>query len=237
MKKWTLFFNLLGVGLVLALLSWGLHTQPRTSDAAGVVPTYPLVVLAEPDDPYAALADEIAQTEHAVRLHVFKELEAVDAAYVIYVASPAWLSESKLLSLSALSITTGRYPAVGIISGATQAQARALWLRGAEVRAGRGVVASAPDVNARLDTAQIWELTADPVTTLPLTKANLLHTLEQADYFYWARHVGTTTWFWYEGEYPATDHKLTGDELPALGPVVIHTPSCRSFVPWAENSI
>ena len=237
MKKWTLFFNLLGAGLVLALLSRGLHAQPRASDAAGALPTYPLVVLAESDDPYAALADEIAQSEHALRLHTIEDLEAVDAAYVIYVASPAWLSESKLMALSTLSLTTGRYPAVGIISGSTLAQARALWLRGAEVHTGRGFVASAPDVNAGLDTAQIWELTADPVTTLPITKGNLLHALEEANYFYWARHVGTRTWFWSEGESLMAGKELTGDELPTLGPVVIHTPSCRSFVPWMENSI
>ncbi|MBN2394132.1 MAG: hypothetical protein JXR84_25595 [Anaerolineae bacterium] len=237
MKKWSLLINLLGLGLVLALLSQGIHAQSRDSYTAGALPTYPLVVLTEPDDPYAALADEIAQAEQAVRLHVLEELKSVDAAYVIYVASPAWLSESKLMALSTLSLTTGRYPAVGIISGSTPAQARALWLRGAEVRASRGFVASASDVNARLDTAQIWELTADPIITRLLTKANLLHTLEEADYFYWARHVGSRTWFWYEGESPMDSQELTGDELPVLGPVVIHTPSCRSFVPWTENSI
>jgi hypothetical protein len=237
MKKWTLLFSLLDLGLVLALLSQGIHSQPRVSDAAEPLPVYPLVVLAETGDPYAALADEITQTEHAVRLHAIEDLETVDAAYVIYVASPAWLSESKLLALSTLSLSTGRYPAVGIISGSTLAHARALWSRGTEVRAGRGFVASAPDVNAKLDTAQIWELSADPVITLPLTKANLLHTLGQADYFYWARHVGTTTWFWYEGESPVADQELTGNELPTLGPAVIHTPSCRSFLPWTEDSI
>ncbi len=202
MKKWPVFFNLLCLGLVLLLIGGGMGPQPRASDSVDALPVHTLVVLAEPEDPYAVLADEIAQAENAPRLTAFEELEAIDAAYVIYVASPEWLTESKLLALSTLNVTTGRYPAVGIISGSTLEQARALWLRGAEVHAGKGFAASAASVSANLESGTIWEMSADPVVTLPLTKANLLHALETADYFYWARHTSAAHWFWYEGEEP-----------------------------------
>ncbi len=237
MKKGIILFNCLCLVLVLMLIGRRGSVKPRASERAEALPTPPLVVLAETEDPYTVLADEIAQAENALRLYTIEELETVDAAYVIYITSLDGLTESKLLALSALSLTTGRYPAVGLITGATQEQARALWIRGAEVRARRGFVASAPDVNAGLDEGRIWELTADPVETQPLTKENVLAALEKATYFYWARHVGATNWFWYKGEYPVDDERITGADLPVMNPVVIHTPSCRSFVPWAEDSI
>jgi hypothetical protein len=236
MKKWIALFDLICLGLVLALIGGGRHAQPR-APGAEARPAPPLVVLAEPDDPYAALADEIARAENAPRLYAIAELEGVDAAQVIYVASPGWLTERKLLDLSALSVSTGRYPAVGIISGSTMEQARALWLRAADVRPGSGVAASATSPSQAIKETLIWHMSPAPVTTQPLTQDHLLHALQEAGYFYWARHVATTNWFWYEGEYPVEEQRLTAGEVPALPPVVVHTPSCRSFVPWAEDSI
>jgi len=130
MKKRIALLDLLCLGLVLALIGPRAHSRQREAGRTATLPTPTLVVLAETEDPYASLADEIARTENALRLHAIEDLETVDASYVNYVASPEWLTEGKLLALSALSATTGRYPAIGIISGATMAQARALWLRG-----------------------------------------------------------------------------------------------------------
>ncbi|MDY0020246.1 MAG: hypothetical protein RBT47_09610 [Anaerolineae bacterium] len=237
MKKWMIGFDLLCLGLVLLLIGGGTPPQPRVSESADGLPLRSLVVLAEPEDPYAVLADEIAQAEDAPRLNALEELEAVDAAYVVYVASPAWLTESKLLALSTLSVTTGRYPAVGIISGSTLEQARALWLRGAEVHAGKGFLGSGIDEPGKLAESTLWEMSAEPVAAQPLTKPGLLDALATADYFYWARHASPAHWYWYEGEEPVIDEELSGTDLPVLGPVVIHTPSCRSFLPWREDSI
>ena len=80
-------------------------------------------------------------------------------------------------------------------------------------------------------------MSPSPASAQALSKQNLLRALSSADYFYWSRHVSATRWFWYEGEHPEDDQRLRGDELPELGPVVIHTPSCRSFTPWTEGSI
>jgi hypothetical protein len=110
------------------------------------------------------LADEIAQAENALRLYSCQELETVDASYeastVVLVASPSRPTEGKVL---ALSTAIGRSPAVGIIRGSTLEQARALWQRGASVRSGSGYVASAPDVDAKLDAGRIWELSASSI--------------------------------------------------------------------------
>ncbi len=237
MKKWPLIFDLLCLGLVLLLIGRSTGPQPRVSDAAETLPVYDLVVLAEPEDPYTVLADEIAQAEGAPRLNALEALETVDAAYVLYVASPQRLTETRLLTLGALSVATGRYPAIGIISGSTLEQARALWQRGAEVHAGKGFFGSGVDGPGKLAESTLWDMSAEPVVATPLTKPDLLRALQVADYFYWARHVSETRWYWYEGEEPVADEALAGADLPELGPVVVHTPSCRSFLPWREDSI
>jgi len=71
---------------------------------------------------------------------------------------------------------------------------------------------------------------------MSLTKENLIRTLEKADYLYWARHVAKNNWYWYEEE-PLDGERLFGRELPELGPILIHSPSCGSFHPWVEDNI
>ncbi len=229
--------DLVSFVLVLFLLRGEKDIWLSPEDGDDGVAQTDLVILAEADDAYAPLADEITRTEKALRLFNIDALRSVDSNYVIYVASPDGLSEAKLLALSSMSAETGRYPAIGIISGSTMEMARQLWLRGREINAVIGVAASAKDVNAPMEEGEIWYLTGDPTWTQPLNKANLMEALEVADYFYWARHVSSTKWFWYEGEFPKKDEMFGGDELPTLNPVVIHTPSCRSFTPWNPESI
>ena len=59
-----------------------------------------------------------------MRLDAIQELASVDAPYVV-VSSPARLTEETLQELAKLSVSTGRYPGVGIITGRTMATARA----------------------------------------------------------------------------------------------------------------
>ena len=200
--RMDLLIDLVGLVGLFLLLSGQQERMLQPGDRNEDITRTDLVVLAEEEDPYAPLADEIALNEGAMRIFDFDALRSIDPKYVIFVASPVTLSEEKLLALSILSVETGRYPAIGIISGSTMVLARDLWLRGREAKAGVGIAASAVDVHAPLDEAEIRYLADDPPRTVPLTKGNLLEALAAADYLYWARHVSPTKWFWYEGEYP-----------------------------------
>ena len=216
-----------------------------------------LAVLAVAGGPYAPLAQRIATDVDGTLVSDLRDLEGTPE-YLIWVAAPQSLKEAELLELSAHLAQVDAPPAVGIITGSTLDDARALWERdqvligdppGAQSGGADLFAAGAFDHferTRRPDTSPlipegysgfIRSFTAAAATDLPLTQDALLRTLDEADYLYWARHVGKRTWAWFEGEAIDEDKRLHSDELTAVGSVILHTPSCQSFTPWVEDNI
>jgi hypothetical protein len=104
-------------------------------------------------------------------------------------------------------------------------------------RNGENYLGSDVEVDQGVLEALIVDLNQPQGTPLPLTHAALIQTLQKSDYFYWVRHVSATRWMWDTDENSNDDGDLTAAEIPALGPIVIQTPSCGSFQPWKENNI
>jgi len=84
------------------------------------------VVISNPKDPYYSLSQEIAKSESATLIDSVEQLNDIYPKYLIYVASPSFLSEEKLLELGKFFKQTKRFPATGIITGLTIESARDL---------------------------------------------------------------------------------------------------------------
>jgi uncharacterized integral membrane protein len=195
------------------------------------------VVISDSKDPYYPLAQEIAKSENATLIDSVEQLYGYYPKYLIWIASPGFLSEKKLLELGEFFKQTQRFPAAGIITGLTMESAADLWKRGKLAREGKNYIASDIDINGGIESGVIIDVSTQPFIEKKLNKENLINALENADYFYWARHVSGKRWFWHKDTGSEEYDSLYAQDIPDLKPVIIHTPSCSSFLPWQENSI
>jgi hypothetical protein len=195
------------------------------------------IVISDSKDPYYPLAQEIAKSENATLIDSVEQLYGYYPKYLIWVASPGSLSEKKLLELGEFFKQTQRFPAAGIITGLTMESAADLWKRGILASEGKNYIASDIDINGGIESGIIVDVSTQPFIEKKLNKENLINALENADYFYWARHVSGKRWFWHKDPGSEEYDSLYAQDIPDLKPAIIHTPSCSSFLPWQENSI
>lgn len=187
------------------------------------------LVLASPDDPYFSLAEEIARAENLTLVHRVDDALALNPEFLLWVAAPARLTDRALADFGRALHARGASVSVGIISGSSIEQARALWQRAAHVRGARafavnGVFPSAQVFDGRIHAAHTNE-------TQPLTKETFIGILQQADYLTFTGHGGA-------GHLSlAPNVLLRANDIPALPPVVISTASCQTFRLWRADSI
>jgi hypothetical protein len=194
------------------------------------------VVVAEAGDAYYPLAQEIVRAEGLPLVHSLEEALARAPAYVLWVVAPSNLSAEVLagagLALGEAPATPSLgTPSLGIISGATPADARALWQRAGGERGARAIAANAANPQGHIE-AGITVVEGDGVaTTRPLTKAGLVGALQEADYLTFTGHGGPG-WLGLE-----KGVALRSGDVPPLGPVAVATGSCNTFHLWEEDSL
>lgn len=196
------------------------------------------VVVSRKSDPYYGLAQEIAQAE---KLEIVEEVADVlqfNPKYIILVASPDTVTAERLAGIGRFFQNHDYYPALGIISGSTFEKAEQLWARGNLAQAGNNYVGGDTEVPQLVYAPSIFDISAGVGKRVELNKQNLIETLKQADYIYWTRHTGATTWYWNEGakDWGENDQLFVGD-IPALKPIVIYSPTCKVFRPWEPGSV
>ncbi len=211
---------------LLLLLALGLAVQAPKGASPAPLQTE-AVVLAAADDPYLPLAQEIAQGVQLPLAHTPAEALARRPAFLIWVASPAHLSDAAMVGLGRALEGQGGAVAVGLISGSTLEQARALWLRQAEVRPQPAVAVNAEHAEAGFPHGRILT----PAGEEPLSLAGLQRALRGAGYLTFTGHGGTRYWRLAEGM------RFLPADIPALPPIVIGTASCNTFRLWEEDSI
>ncbi len=215
--------------LILVLLRSGAAAgqvvAPEVGDA---------LILADPADPYYALAEEIAQQEALTMVHTLDEVIARRPTYLLWVVSPSRLSDPALVGLSLAIRDHPRPMATGIISGSTLEQARALWRRASEgvvpARAERTYAVNAPNPAANIFAGRI--ISAHPAGQIqPLTLSGLRDVLAQADYVTFTGHGSSRYW--------RLDEELRFDsqDIPALDAAVVSSGACQTFRPWEASSI
>jgi hypothetical protein len=188
------------------------------------------VALADPSDPYSILAEEIAQREGIPLLHSLDQVLEQMPVFLLWVASPAHLSERVLVDFALAVRDQASAISVGIISGTTMTAARELWLRADRVKGERFVVATAANPHGNIE-AGITSYDHGSVTERTLTRANLVQGLADADYLTFSGHGGSS-WLGLE-----KGSKLQSGHIPSLPNSVIATGSCNTFQPWTDGSI
>ncbi len=219
------------VGLTLLLLTLGLAVGDRRV-AEPIFPThnapFPLIVLAASDDPYHGLAEEIAAAEGAGLISSHSELPARGPVFLLWVASPSYLSSERLVDFSRFLGARMKEPdgvvVPGIISGGSVSRARALWERRGETsgRIAAAVIGANPSANLP---ASITLLQETQVITLPYAEASVLRALRETGYLTYEGHGAPGAFLLGEGV------RLDDHELPSLGPVVVATGACNTFRP------
>ena len=210
------------------LLSCGAH------DTASLQPPHTpceLVVLASPEDAFFALAQEISALEDAPLVSTPVEALACDPEILLWVASPAGLSEAAMVDFGSTMRAHRSAVASGLITGTTLEKARSLWLRRTGVRAERIAAVNAPNPAAHIHEGRIALLTQGQIAQRPLTPQSFLETLRDVDYLTFTGHGGNA--------YLRLDDeaKVTGHDLPTLDSVVVSTGSCQTLRPWNWDSI
>lgn len=203
----------------------------QDSQALALAPSPPdTVILADVDDGYYSLAQEIALREGLPLVHTLDEALERDPVYLLWVVSPGSLSDRHLVEFGLAMRDRPSAISAGILSGVTLQDARALWLRAADARGIRVAAANAANPSGHIE-AGIHTYGETGVSSQPLTRTNLLGQLQQADYLTFTGHGGKS--FLRLDE----DTSLRPADLPSLPPVVVATGSCNTFRPWEENSI
>jgi LPXTG-motif cell wall-anchored protein len=189
-----------------------------------------IMILADPDDPYYPLAEEVTQQEGLLVAHTLDEALARNPSSLLWIVSPDRLSDEVLIAYGLALRDRPSAVSVGMISGATLADARKLWLRASQVNGERLVVANAANPSGHIK-PEIRVYGDGQLHVEPLTKDNLLQHMQQADYLTFTGH-GSQTGLW-----PVEGAKLLASDLPDLPPVVVATGSCNTFRPWEDASI
>lgn len=206
--------------LVLALLAPVAREQTHT------------LILADPDDTYYALAEEIAREEGLSIAHTLEEVLDRDPVFLLWVASPGHLSEQRMVGFGLALRDQPSAISVGIITGSTLEDARNLWLRASEVKGERFFAANAENPAGHIE-AGIMAYDGTETTVLPLTRQSLVESLLEADYLTFSGHGGKG----FLGLDADTGLELRPEHIPPLPPAVIATGSCNTFRPWEEGSI
>lgn len=177
-----------------------------------------VVVLADPADPYRTLGAEIAAvTTHAVAPDLASALKD-DPAFLLWVASPPFLSEAALADLGRALAQHKKLISVGIITGSTLVRARELWRRRDQAKTG---------VTIHIIGAQtIVDYSSRPPALVAFTPETLRSALRRADCLLFSGHGTPHSW-----------QGLRSSDVPALPPLVAAAASCRTFQPWHSDGI
>lgn len=188
------------------------------------------MILADPTDPYYALAEEIAQRETLPIVHSLDQVITLNPTFLLWIVSPSYLSDQALIDFGLAMHDHQLVISTGIISGSTVEQARDLWLRASQVRGQHVVAVNAANVSGHI-ASQITTFAGAEATSQPLTKSNLARHLQSADYLTFTGHGGRRYWRLDE------DTMLLSTDLPPLSSIVVGTASCNTFRIWEQDSI
>ncbi|MFZ5515975.1 MAG: hypothetical protein ACOY90_05025 [Candidatus Zhuqueibacterota bacterium] len=192
---------------------------------------FELVILADANDPYYSLAEEIATTEKAPIFHTLSDAVNCHPIFLIWVVSPSFLSDFKVIEFG-LAMKEQPYAiSTGIITASTLEDARNLWDRRSHVQGQSLFAVNATYPSAHVYEGRIIDFTHEQQVISPLTKESFNTSIQAADYLTFTGHGGSS--------YLRLDEDLTftTDDVPPLYAIILSTASCQTFRPWEENSI
>lgn len=225
-RRFFVITSLLGMFLLVGIPAQTVHSSaPLPQSQTGIV------VLADPNDPYYPLAEEIAGTEKAPLAPDLTTALAYKPEFLLWVASPSFFLDTVFVEFGLTMKGQPSAVSTGIITGSSIESARELWERSSEVRSQAFFAVNAPNPSARIFEGRIMEITQNSVETQPLTKPNFVNALQSADYLTFTGHGGNSYLGLKEGL------TLVPTDIPSLNSPIVATGSCQTIRPWRENSI
>lgn len=187
-------FYVVGIGIFLLLFVISIGWSNSKSATVPVMEEETIVVSSS-SDPYFGLARRIAQEEHLRIVEEFADVLRSHPKFVILVASPRNITAEKLAYIGDTIKGQGYYPALGIISGSTLDTASQLWERRNSAQTGSAFVGGDVDTLQLIYEPTLFDISNSTNTRAVLNENSLSEALKQADYFYWTRHSGGSTWY------------------------------------------
>jgi hypothetical protein len=192
------------------------------------------VLLAQENDPYYALAEEIAAEEGLEIYHSVDEALKRDPVYLLWVVSPQHLSTQVMVDFSYKIKEVQGSLSVGIFSGVTLADARGLWLRARDhyIPADEYVLINGSGATQKYEAEIISKTENGDETVIPLSKETLIHALADNTNVQISLEGTATSWFEQHAEITIHD-----EDIPQLDDAVILHYGCSTFQPWEAHSI
>ena len=154
----------------------------------------------------------------------------IETTYLLWIASPRFLSEKSIFEFStAINREKGNL-SVGIITGKTIEDAKNLWKGAVQVP----VEDYAIIIGGKTDKIEpgIYLGSNDQLKSIPYNKENILSTLQKSDLVQISIEGAAQSWF------DQTEGiTIKYSELPDLHATIIQHYGCDTLRPWAENSI
>lgn len=188
------------------------------------------VILSSPEDPYYPLAEEISQKETIPVYRSLKEAAESEPTYLLWVASPDFLSEKAVMEFSEGFRSMKSVPAVGIISGKTIEDAKRLW---------KGTVQIPVENYTRIIGRKTGKIepgifagSGAQISSITYTKENILSALQQTDVVQISMEGGAQSWF-----DQSEGIVIKYSDLPTIHSAVVQNYGCNTFRLWNKNSI
>lgn len=224
-RKWCLLF------LAICLISFT-ESSIQPASAADEMPGCDFSVFADPADPYIVLAEEIAAAEGVQAVNSIHYAMACEPETILWVSSPAFLSEQKIIEAGKYFGGLDQSPMIGIITGSTLDQARELWTRSSQPQtADQLYAANAYAPAAHIYEARLQQMGASGFDQEALTIPALQNALSSARYLTFTGHGGNA--------FLGLDDETTfiTTDVPEMNGAVVATGSCSTIQPWRENNI
>jgi hypothetical protein len=205
---------LAAVGIVVAAGSGASPPSDPTSHGT--------VVLSSLDDPYRALAEEIAATEELPLADELEDALARRPRYLLWVAAPQALSDEAMVRVGLALRDQAPDVSLGLITGDDLETARALWQR--EPRADGALLSIVPREAPPL-------AFCDPATGCEPVALDILGALGASRLISYQGHGGSRAWYVWE------DLPLSAELSPYMEGAVVVAGSCQTVRPWAEDAI
>ncbi|MEA4907798.1 MAG: hypothetical protein VB089_09260 [Anaerolineaceae bacterium] len=216
--------------LAIAILAACLCLACRPAGAAGAQ-AFDLVVLSDPQDPYYPLAQEIAQAEGGRLADSWDDALQSKPGVILWVAAPPSFSDVAMIAAGRALHAADNLPMVGILTGASLEDARALWQRGRQPHPGEVYAANAEYPTAGVLEARLVLRSRGASDAGPLTVQTLSAALQQAGYLTFTGH-GSARYLRLD-----PDTTFTAADVPPLSGVVVSAGSCQTLRLWEKDSI
>lgn len=189
------------------------------------------VVLCLADDPYRALARDIARDEGLALVGSLEQALSARPAFLLWVVSPSRLSDRVVTTFSAALDAHPTRVSFGLITGASIESARALYWGGRQPRQGPAVSVIGEDTFSRPLILEFKDGAPRPVASRLGGADDVIGRLGRSSYVHFAGHGGSGYWAFWKGE------SLQASSVPPLPPLVVSTMSCQTGRIWERGSI